>query len=544
MSETIKITNRILGFEKVFWGIAIIAILIAAVATVLGPIGVDQNCFAYDAWRLLHGARPGIELWDLKPPFLIYYYAAFFKIFGASEFSLLLGDTFIQLAGMCVFVWGAARQGAVRLGITTVLTYGLLYYFVIPQADHGQVESVANGFTLAGCGIVLGLGGRWIGCLVGGWLFGITFWTKVFPCGFGLLFAAAIICFTGQKNDRRKKLASAVVGVISGVVTWFLIWSWDGNGLQVLRDLADARRFQGGLQNPLQITPMMRWFFVYGLGWGVATLLIAARVEWGKALKWLMAGVTTWGWLTLVATWSLLAGLIVIFQGKYFPYHFMHMLLPMSLMTGICHAARKEFGAGHVRRQRIANVLVCLMALGLCWWRHHASIRESVNIGCGRQTVVNAAHLLTVLRDGNRETYKDWLGDREIGENRRSDRMKASLAVSRLTLPDEKVLFLDGGQTAFWSRRLSYLRYYCCLPVQRIRFYPELAGSPLSKAVAAQIRSYPGNVVVWDSNWFPTNVCREADELRADFEVNEKIGPFQILTRMNPPARKLGSSAK
>ena len=122
--------------------------------------------------------------------------------------------------------------------------------------------------------------------------------------------------------------------------------------------------------------------------------------------------------------------------------------------------------------------------------------------------------------------------------------MKVGLAVSRLTSPDEKVLFLDNGQTAFWSRRPSYLRYYYPLPVQRIRFYPGLAGSQLSRTVAAQIRSYPGNVMVWDSNWFPANVCPEVDELRAGFAVNEKIGPYQILTRTNPPSGKPGSPAR
>ena len=40
-------------------------------------------------------------------------------------------------------------------------------------------------------------------------------------------------------------------GVIMGAATWFLVWSWYGNGFQVLRDLADARSFQGGLEGQL-----------------------------------------------------------------------------------------------------------------------------------------------------------------------------------------------------------------------------------------------------------------------------------------------------
>jgi hypothetical protein len=316
-----------------------------------------------------------------------------------------------------------------------------------------------------------------------------------------------------------------------GVAIWFLIWCLNGNGFQVLRDLADARRFQGGLANPLQVTPMVRWSVVYGVGWGVITFLIAARVEWGKALKCLTAGITAWGWLILIASWLSLAGLIVIFQGKYFPYHFMHMLLPMSLMTGICYMARKEFGAGHVRRQQIAIVLVCLLALGIYRLRHHGSIRESVNIGCGRQTVVNATHLFTALRDGKWEDYKEWLAAQESGASKRSDRIKVGFVVSQLTLPDEEVLFLDNGLTAFWSRRPSYLRYFYPLPVQRIRYYPGLANSQVSKEVIVKIKNFKGNVVVLDPNWFPANVCWEVDELLTDFMIKEEVGPFQILKR-------------
>ena len=161
--------------DRIVWSLAGAAVVLAAIASTLGPIGGDQTCFAYAAWRLLQGDRPGIELWELKPPLHVYYYAAFFRMFGSTEFALLAGDVFIQLLGMSLFAWGAARQGAARLGMTTAVTYGLLYFFVIPHADHGEVEALANGLTLSGCGMLLLLRCSSVAYAIAGCLFGMTF---------------------------------------------------------------------------------------------------------------------------------------------------------------------------------------------------------------------------------------------------------------------------------------------------------------------------------------------------------------------------------
>ncbi len=66
------------------------AILLAP--TIYWPFDYDQGTFAYGGWALLHGQRPYIDFWDIKPPNIFYTYAAAFALFGNSVRAIRIFD--------------------------------------------------------------------------------------------------------------------------------------------------------------------------------------------------------------------------------------------------------------------------------------------------------------------------------------------------------------------------------------------------------------------------------------------------------------------
>lgn len=526
MSGTSRSATRV---EYLLWTAAAAAVVIAAIASTVGPIGADQTCFAYAAWRLLEGDRPGIELWEMKPPLHIYYYAAFFRALGSSELALLAGDALAQLLGMGLFAWGAMRRGAARLGITTALAYGLLYFFVIPQANHGAVEALANALTLAGCGIVLALGERAAAFAVAGCLFGTTFWTKLLPPAFGVVFACAVI----GTGARLRKFAWLSGGVAVGVLAWWLLWAGTGDGMQILRDIAAARGFQRGTDNPGQAAGLLGLAFAHAVGWATVTGVLASGVEWSRAAARRIAEIALPVWTGVAGAWSLLSIVMVVAQGKFYGYHFIPFLLPMSLMAGICHAARSDAARTLVRR-RVALGLAAALFASLVALR----LDLALDVGWGLSTVTNLSHLTAALRSGDLEPYRDRLAALEVWAPARAARVEVGRAVAALSAPGEHVLYLDSGETAFWSRRPSYLRYFAPLPIQRARYDPPLARSALSANVAAELTRFQGSLLVWDPVWLPAGLSRAVDDLLARYDVVRTIEPYQIRVRKGSSATR------
>ncbi|HEX5315458.1 MAG TPA: hypothetical protein VFX22_02310, partial [Candidatus Kapabacteria bacterium] len=57
------------------WSILLLTLVFAAIAlfpTIYWPFDYDQGTFAYGGWAVLHGLRPYIDFWDIKPPNIFY----------------------------------------------------------------------------------------------------------------------------------------------------------------------------------------------------------------------------------------------------------------------------------------------------------------------------------------------------------------------------------------------------------------------------------------------------------------------------------------
>jgi hypothetical protein len=103
--------------------------------------------------------------------------------------------------------------------------------------------------------------------------------------------------------------------------------------------------------------------------------------------------------------------------------------------------------------------------------------------------------------------------------------------VAGLSAPDDRVLYLDTGETAFWSRRRSYLRYFSPLPIQRVRFDPSLAETELHADVTAAVRAFRGKVLVWNPSWLPAGVSPAVDDLLSQYDVVRTIAPYEVRVR-------------
>src|ERR1035437_10296206 len=60
--------------------------------TIFWPFDYDQGTFAYGGAAVLHGLRPYIDFWDIKPPNIFYTYAAAFALFGNNVRAVRLFD--------------------------------------------------------------------------------------------------------------------------------------------------------------------------------------------------------------------------------------------------------------------------------------------------------------------------------------------------------------------------------------------------------------------------------------------------------------------
>jgi hypothetical protein len=154
------------------------------------------------------------------------------------------------------------------------------------------------------------------------------------------------------------------------------------------------------------------------------------------------------------------------------------------------------------------------------------SIPAAFRIGCEWNAVQNLGRLWDAIRTGELERFRDWVAAQEVEENPRAVRVAVGRAAAGLTGPGEEILYLDNGETAFWARRPSYLRYFAPLPVQRLRFDPRLRRSRLARVTAARIRRFRRRVVVWDRMWLPPALSPAVDRLLSRFRVVTEIAPL------------------
>ena len=65
---------------------------------------VDSHLFAWQGWCVLHGARPYLDVWDNKPPGILWVNAAGFALCGPGVLAEIVISAFAMAAILVAFV--------------------------------------------------------------------------------------------------------------------------------------------------------------------------------------------------------------------------------------------------------------------------------------------------------------------------------------------------------------------------------------------------------------------------------------------------------
>jgi 4-amino-4-deoxy-L-arabinose transferase-like glycosyltransferase len=190
--------------------------------TVFWPFDYDQGTFAYGGWAVLHGAKPYIDFWDIKPPNIFYTYAAAFALFGNSVRAIRLFDylnalvTISLLFTLAFRLWKTATWRNLAAAIASLVF--IIQYYIFGHWDTAQTETYSLPLLIGAMLLVIPekQSSLSIRSVFAGALIGIAFYFKFPNALFGILIATALWSYSG-KEHRIKSLIYLCVGFIAAV---------------------------------------------------------------------------------------------------------------------------------------------------------------------------------------------------------------------------------------------------------------------------------------------------------------------------------------
>ena len=154
--------------------------------TIFWPFDYDQGTFAYGGWAVLHGLRPYIDFWDIKPPNIFYTYAAAFALFGNTVRAVRLFDY-----------------------LNALLTIALLYRLATRLWKDSQIQMLAAVFGSLAFIVQYYIFGHWD-----------TAQTETYSLPL-LIGAALCVIPSAPVSDRRIYIRSAIAGMLLGISFYF-----------------------------------------------------------------------------------------------------------------------------------------------------------------------------------------------------------------------------------------------------------------------------------------------------------------------------------
>ena len=339
-------------------------VLIAALTTLIGiptlayPLGPDQGVFQYvaDVWR--QGGLPYRDAWDIKPvgTYALYMIPQF--LIGVQE----IGPRILDLIAVFLTVLGLNRLCELHVPRAAPNWSGFLYSFIyfssFSFANLAQSESLSApfcvwGFLLAldkrrspmSTGILMGL------CAAALWVVKPTML---------LLFVPAVILMFGTQKNRFIALGSLIT--TATVVTIIVYIALTLAGLSpYLRELHAVQREYAASTDP----PSLARIYMQLLGYEIYPVMYAAvAISFFAILTGFVGRLTTYC--------MILAFIIVAVQGKFIAYHFIPLLLPVSIacatLIGLIRLSARRtsnYWSKFLMRTlyRIAPLVLCLTSV-------------------------------------------------------------------------------------------------------------------------------------------------------------------------------------
>jgi len=299
------------------------------------PLGRDQGVSAYFGWQILQGKVPYRDLYHFNFPGIFYTYAIAFKLFGLKPEAINLFDLLFRLftlvglylASSCLFGKKAGIWSAGIYGIVSTVVYNNYW-------QNAQKETFALG-ALAYCLYFFSRGFERDG-LKKIWIFlaGVFgFWAMLYKPTVGLAPGLLGLYIVFHKNFKIKDRVLAIVILGIGFLIPAIVMALYLQSQSALREMIQ-QVFIFGVSYGAQY---------YSGGWKVIGLMVWKILNWTLDNGFLV-GFGCLGLLGLLKEknerWKLPfyfgLGLFLnlLLQLKFFTYHFMVLVLPLSIFAG------------------------------------------------------------------------------------------------------------------------------------------------------------------------------------------------------------------
>ena len=368
------------------------ALALAAAACALGlgvrlvllvqPIGGDPGIYAYVAGRVLEGDLPYRDVFEQKPPAILYTYAAAFAVAGRSMRAVQVADFMAWAATVAAL--GVLAHRLRRDPAITTLTIALAALFVNPTLQSsfkqvGQTETfLAAWATLS---IALALGSGLVAAALAGVCVSIAVLHKYNATIYLLVAVGALFANSSERWPIRR--AMALAAGFTAPLAAVLLYFW----------------FRGGLAEFYEAT--IRYNAEYTTGTYTS---IAAFVKRTLVVTWRFATMnflwTAGGAGTLLLSWEAVRGdrraavavafvaaayVAILANAKFYPQYFLQILPPLAL-TSACFLVAAWRATWQAGRRAAGFALLALAAIHLA--RHTDVGRLSADIvAAGRHAI-------------------------------------------------------------------------------------------------------------------------------------------------------------
>jgi len=344
-------------------------VLLLGLPTLIVPLYTDQAIFALAARTVLDGGFPYRDLWDIKPPGTYLPYVLSFLLFGEHMASIRILDLANTFGAMiAVFLLGR-RLFSERAGLLAGCLYGVTYLTRAGFDGLGQTESflvlpVVLAVLLYRPSEDTHSQGR---AILSGLLMGLAFSIKFSAC-FYVLALPAMELFLGEGPARvrsaLRRLSLAGMGFWI-VLAIFAVYLAAGGALS---DFFDIQRLHVVHYTAIHWAPEGE-SYIHFLARATHEYIernLYLVVPAGVALFFALGGLRRRETgIALLLSLAALAG--VWSQGKFFPYHWLAMIFPLSLLAAHTIDRVLGFYGGTIREPRLwagaALVAASLIAL-------------------------------------------------------------------------------------------------------------------------------------------------------------------------------------
>lgn len=225
--------------KKIFWLVALLLITNIALMhfhTIHEPFDNDIAGYAYSAQQVINGKNLYADIWEQKPPAIIYTFALFQSLFGYNDTSIYILNVFFSSL-VLIFIGLSARE---LMGDVPALLTMLLYVLVLknPHIWGGQpnTELMINAFKLMGVYLFLRafdeLGNRrWIYPALAGLSIGAASAFKMVVVFSFLTMLVALFLYKDERHENRRISKALVFSAAAGSVWAFIFLFFFFNGI-------------------------------------------------------------------------------------------------------------------------------------------------------------------------------------------------------------------------------------------------------------------------------------------------------------------------